>query len=545
MLFQSDFISRSRHVHGDTYDYSIVEYRGARNLVKIICPVHGVFEQLPPNHWKGVGCPQCGVKKRTKTLTMSKDTFMQKAIQVHKDKYDYSKVEFTRAMDRVTIICPEHGEFHQRANNHLSGVGCPKCGKEQTRQRLFKEYSYPAGGLTPVSDTPQKTGNQRLFLCPCERTTWQSAYAVVTGKVKTCGSCSCVSRHEWLKKKWGELSLDSMQDLPEEWAPFSSMELLFQCTCGNKTKVRMADVVDGHTLSCGCLIPGKSAWSPVRDVETYLTDMGVVFDSDNRQIISPFELDIWIPSHNLAIEFNGGYYHSLDGTESPLAKYRHRDKYLRCTEKGILLLQIDEHEWGNPTTCEVWKSIIASKLGRHRRIPARKTTFRPIPCSEADAFLDMNHLQGATPATRWSFGLFHQDDLVGVITFCRHQHTLINLSRMAFKLNTTIVGGAQKLFKNALSYLPGADIISFSSNRYSDGGVYPTLGFMKDGDLPPSYQWYFKGRVWNKRSLRKAKLATLLPDFRAEETEHQNLYRHGARCLYDAGYQKWLYRQRW
>ena len=271
-----------------------------------------------------------------------------------------------------------------------------------------------------------------------------------------------------------------------------------------------------------------------------------MFKSNTRSIISPYELDIWIPSHNLAIEFNGRYYHSLDGTELPTVKYKHRDKFICCRKKEIKLLQIDEHEWNDPVVREIWKSVIASKLGKHERLYARQTIFRSVTREEAEKFLASNHLQGQTPSARneWCFGLFHGEQMVGVMTFSRHQKTLINLTRMAFLCGLSVTGGASKLFKNALNVLPPLTVVTFSNNRYSNGGVYERLGFAREKVLQPSYQWYWHGKIWNKRQLRKIKLAVLLSDYDPRQTEHQNLYRHGARCLYDAGYERWAYPQR-
>jgi hypothetical protein len=156
-------------------------------------------------------------------------------------------------------------------------------------------------------------------------------------------------------------------------------------------------------------------------------------------------------------------------------------------------------------------------------------------------------LQGTTPVvnSNWCFGLFVGKEIVGVMAFAKHEKKFLNLTRMAFPLGITVVGGPQKLFRNALVCLPSdLDIVTFSNNQYSNGAVYTQLGFVKEKDLPPSYQWYFKGCIWNKRRLRCPALIKILGEtFNPLETAHQNLYRNGARCLYDAGYQKWVYRR--
>ena len=92
-------------MHGDKYDYSKVDYRGCKSSIKIICPIHGEFEQIATSHLSGRGCRICGFR--------NKDTnyFIQEAKKVHGDKYDYSKVDYKESKQEVIIICPEHGEF--------------------------------------------------------------------------------------------------------------------------------------------------------------------------------------------------------------------------------------------------------------------------------------------------------------------------------------------------------------------------------------------------------------------------------------------------
>jgi hypothetical protein len=188
--------------------------------------------------------------------------------------------------------------------------------------------------------------------------------------------------------------------------------------------------------------------------------------------------------------------------------------------------------------------MIRSKLGLSEKVFARNTKFREISPSEAKVFLTMHHIQGSAPSARWCYGLFSGRDLVAVATFCEHQKRYLNLSRLAFRKNLTVVGGAQKLFSNALPLLPQRDIVTFSDNRYSGGHIYPVLGFEKDADLPPSYEWFFRNKLMNKRQCRHQQLPRLLGDlYDPTLTEHQNMYRAGARCLYDAGYQRWCYRR--
>lgn len=109
--------------HGDRYDYSKVDYQGGRIKVTIICREHGQFLQEPIVHKRGHGCPKCNWGM----LDTSQQ--VEKFRQVHGERYDYSKVVYVQSHTKVTIICPEHGEFQQTPTNHKAGRGCPKCAR--------------------------------------------------------------------------------------------------------------------------------------------------------------------------------------------------------------------------------------------------------------------------------------------------------------------------------------------------------------------------------------------------------------------------------
>jgi len=120
---RNDFIIQSKIIHNNKYDYSLVEYIHSHSKVKIICPEHGPFEQTPATHLTGSGCSECFINR----ITKNKICFIDKSKVIHNNKYDYSLVKYKSAKTKVKIICPEHGPFEQRPDNHLHGQGCPKC----------------------------------------------------------------------------------------------------------------------------------------------------------------------------------------------------------------------------------------------------------------------------------------------------------------------------------------------------------------------------------------------------------------------------------
>jgi very-short-patch-repair endonuclease len=134
---RQDFIKNAKMIHGDKYDYSLVEYKNNKSKVKIICPEHGVFEQLPIKHInEKQKCPKCRGYYR------SNDEFINLAIKIHGDKYSYHKTKYVGKKEKITVICKTHGDFNVRYYDHLKGVGCSICSisKGEIEVKNWLEY---------------------------------------------------------------------------------------------------------------------------------------------------------------------------------------------------------------------------------------------------------------------------------------------------------------------------------------------------------------------------------------------------------------------
>jgi len=127
-----EFIKKSIEVHGDKYDYSLVNYINSQKKVKIICHKHGVFEQNATSHIQGSGCFKCYIESRK----IGKDEFIKRSIEKHGDKYDYSLVKYENIYTKVKIICKEHGIFKQKPHSHLQGYGCSKCNDSRGEKEI-------------------------------------------------------------------------------------------------------------------------------------------------------------------------------------------------------------------------------------------------------------------------------------------------------------------------------------------------------------------------------------------------------------------------
>ena len=120
-LTTEEFIKKSKKIHGDRYDYSLVEYKNTHTKVKIICNEHGEYIQKPYKHIYGQGCPYCVGKNKTT------DQFIKECVGVHGDLYDYSLVDYTGMFSNIIVVCGTHGRFEQIAHNHVNGHGCGVC----------------------------------------------------------------------------------------------------------------------------------------------------------------------------------------------------------------------------------------------------------------------------------------------------------------------------------------------------------------------------------------------------------------------------------
>lgn len=121
-LSTEEFIAKAKATHGERYDYSEVDYVSAKTPVKIICKTHGPFEQIPNNHTQGAGCYFC-----VERVIANTQEFIERAKEIHGERYDYSKVNYQNVASKITLGCCNHGYFDQIAGEHLRGKGCRYC----------------------------------------------------------------------------------------------------------------------------------------------------------------------------------------------------------------------------------------------------------------------------------------------------------------------------------------------------------------------------------------------------------------------------------
>lgn len=300
--------------------------------------------------------------------------------------------------------------------------------------------------------------------------------------------------------------------------------------CSNDFQDNLAMGKQPRCPICHPILAGTSKLE--KEVAEWIMSLGIEIDSGTFQIIKPKQLDIYIPSYNLAIEFDGLYFHSeLYGTP----KNAHLRKTDSCKNKGISLIHIFEDEWLEKQ--EIVKSIICSKFGIYgETIGARKCEIKEIFSKEASDFYLNNHLQGSI-GSKVNIGLFYENKLISCLSFSKPRYNKKyhwEITRFANKLNTKIVGSFARLLSYFKEHYEGS-IITYSDKRWFDGTVYRNNGFVELNDSTPSY-WYVKNQRRHSRiEFQKHKLRNKLKIFDPDLTEWQNMELNGYDRIWDCG----------
>lgn len=251
--------------------------------------------------------------------------------------------------------------------------------------------------------------------------------------------------------------------------------------------------------------------------------------SNTRKTIPPYELDIYIPSYNLAIEYCGLYWHSDKFKEN----YYHRNKLRLCQQKGIRLLTIFEDEWINK------QLIVQSKIrnllhqDNQQRVYARNTSIVKLNSTQRKTFLEQFHIQGNGPGSI-TYGLIDKkEQLVAVMTFIKRKPGIYDLNRYA--TSQPVIGGFSKLLKHFTNNYQWKEIISFADLRWSDGNLYEKCGFELDKKLPPDYYWCKYGERYHKFQFRHKFLPDKLEYYDPKLSENQNCKNNGFYKIFNCG----------
>lgn len=483
-----DFLARAREVHGDTYEYVADSYTKFSEPMTIVCEVHGAYKQIPQNHTTGKrGCPKCANARNSAKASVSADSFFARAKLVHGDKYSYDESSYSGIVDPVTVVCNTHGSFEQLAYVHLRGSGCTRCASELNGERSRTTYEEFVTQATTVHDGYYSYSPEG----------YETAQSIVT----------------------------------------------INCPAHGQFKQKAADHLRGNR----CQLCAKTVSKGQVEVLDYVRSLGFLdATGDYRYGATKREFDIFIPSKNFAIEYDGTYYHS--------SKFRadnyHLAKLREAEEAGITLVQIFSDQWEQVQPAV--KSLLAYRLNAvDSKTYARLTTLVEVSNEEAQQFHTAYHIQG------WkrfgtSYGLRLNGRLVAVMTF-----TAVSSQRgqaangedfelARYSSSYQVVGGASKLFSHFVKQAGPLSVISYSDDRLFSGNLYRTLGFAEHGKVPPSYTYWLNGqnRRAHKSHFRRTNLEKVLgTSFDPCLTERQNCENAGIYQVYDSGLTRWLWKR--
>lgn len=279
-----------------------------------------------------------------------------------------------------------------------------------------------------------------------------------------------------------------------------------------------------HIISCG-------------EIELY-EFIQKIYDKEiirnDRIVLNGKELDIYIPEIKLAIEYNGVYWHNE--TKNKSNNY-HQDKFKECLKNGIQLIQIWEDDWLFKR--DIVKNIILSKLGKNKKIYARKCDIKLVSNKDTKQFISEYHLQGYINSSI-NIGLYYNDELVEIATFGKNRKVTnikskygeYELYRLCTKGGYTVVGGFGKILKYFEKHYNPLKLITYASLDISNGNVYKMF-FNESVITKPGYYWVKGSKKYHRYNFTKQKLVKMGYD--SNKTENEIMYELGYVKLYDSG----------
>lgn len=474
------FIDKAKQIHGDKYDYSRVVYVNTHTKVEIICPEHGEFWQTPAKHLAGKGCQKCANEKHSLDKLSNTEKFIEKAREIHGDKYDYSNVVYKDAHSKVCIICPEHGEFWQIPNDHTSQRhGCPKCaGNERITLEEFKERCYGIFGDKYCYDNVTEITNNRAkvdIICP----------------------------------KHG----------------------IFSMTVGNH--------LSGH----GCPSCGNNISKPENKLYDFLSQNNFNVIKNDRTVLNDRELDLYLPDEKLAIEYNGLLWHSEQYRPDKnyhLSKLEEcNNKGIR-----LITIFEDEWNEHEDVVIEKLKNILhinnsktvygARKCKIARITKETADTFLNKYHIQGSGHASIRY--GAYTKDNTLIGvMMFKEEIKG--------NNKWELTRFATDYHYSCHGLGSKMFQYFVREFNPKDVKSFADRRWTlgkDDNLYTKIGFTLDKIEIPDYSYVFKKQRVHKFCFRKQILHKKygLP---LELTEKQMCDKIGAYRIWNCGLLKYVW----
>lgn len=499
-------------------------YTNQLSELTIECPKHGIGKTNYKSFKLYSGCYTCGNELRVKNRKIPIETVKNKIIDMgYVPLFD----TYVNSHSKFEILCPKHGKFLSTWDMLMIDVGCKKCGYEtlgeKTRTSIeeIKDMANKIG--CELLSTEYKAYDQLLtFKCHIHGEFSKGLPAISQGQ--GCKYCGYLKTGEKVRKS-PDVFYKEFKEIHPEYELASvyikgSEKVSVKCPKHGIFKSLPTDLLQRH----GCPSCANLESEPQNEIQSFIQQY-METDKNTRKIITPYEIDIFIPSINLGIEYCGLKWHNYEGLkernkkinieptpkESRELKNYHVKKMKMCNDKNVRLITIFEDEWLKREN-QV-KNFLLSVINKNKtKIFARKTDIKEVPKKEAKIFLKDNHIQGSCPF-KVAYGLYFKNELIAIMTGSHHHRQgnkgVLLLSRLAFKGGVSIAGGASKLFTLLKQYAKDngyLKITSWSDNRWSEGKVYGKLGFILKKNNIRDYSYTRGQNRYSKQSMSKRAL---------------------------------------
>ena len=559
-------IEKCKTVHGDKYDYSNLEYVNSKTPLTIICKEHGEFRQLLCNHLKGCGCPKCGGNNRMKTedyvshikskcnnsnilfdkvkyinnhtpitleckihgewntlptslnkniecpecqkirlhdkFAKTTEEFVEKAKIVHKNKYNYSKVEYNDNKTKVCIVCPKHGDFWQLPNDHLRGQGCPKCGQNSmwnkrgrmTTDKIVKRFIEAHGDKYIYDNVNYISPRDKVeIICKKHGSFLQLPYSHLQG----CGCPKCGL--ETLSKRFTKTTekfITETKNVHGNLYDYSKVDYKNSATkveiiCKKHGSFWQNPMSHLKGIKCPMCYAELSVSKNEIDFQHYVKNLCVGDDVkfNVRNIIPPLELDIVNETKKVAIEYDGLYWHSDIKLKDPLY---HLNKTNLCANKGYRLIHIFEDEWLNKMECV--ESLIEESMGKTPNvISADDCICTKISLDRYINFVNDNCIEDNCLAEN-AYGLLFKNELLSVIGVNSMEDKAYGIVLHCNKLHYSVINGVKKILNEFINDSHPSKIIAEIDKRFYNGSEYVDCGFSHSVNTRPQTFYTLNGK---------------------------------------------------
>lgn len=535
------WVAACNEVHGHKYSYGIGRVLDAGLLkVRITCPAHGEFLQRAAKHKYGQGCPACSGNVALNVRERLEKTFPGQV---------FPEALPVRNKDKMTLTCPEHGEFKVTLNQLLTvkaaqGVACPKCniaarGAKARAQDLSERLARAFPSYVFRSADGLRTSDYVEYDCP--------THGSRTGVIRDllgghgCAECGQEARRDWARDE-GRVPL--MQNVLDVAAVHGGSLILHQSTLAGthdwvKTtcvkhgafEAKLYSIKAGH----GCPRCANRVSKGEAEVVAWLRSLGLRVETQCYDTLERGTLDILLPDQGVAIEYCGLYWHS----EERRGEKEHLRKMRDAGKAGVRLLTLFEDEWLHRQ--EAVKTTIKMVLNLDRAaVQARATAVRAAAWCDVEGIYEECHLQGAGTPCAENYVLEHEGRVVAAMSFKPDRFGGYDKELVRYASRGRVVGGFSKLlaqFKRGQK--TGTTLVSYCDLRWFTGQAYSVSGFSYVGATSPGYWWCKATYRYSRIKFQKHKLAAKLKKFDADLTEEQNMVANGYWKVWDCGMGKW------